>query len=78
MGGKQAVEEVWIQRVRLRRKSRPREGEGVDAVNLDDVLQMLGHEYITYGGTHYAVIMDPEHGEMLWQRVYRTNDLRGE
>ncbi len=73
---KQAVEEVWKQRVRLRRKSRPREGEGVDAVNLDDVLQMLGHECIIYGGTHYAVILDPGHGEMLWRRVYRTNDLR--
>lgn len=73
---KQAVEEVWKQRVRLRRKSRPRGGEGVDAVNLDDVLQMLGHEYITYGGTHFAVVMDPEHGEMLWRRVYRTDDLR--
>ncbi len=73
---KQAVEDVWKQRLRLRRKSRPRRGEVVDAVELDDVLWMLGHDFITYGGTHYAVVMDPEHGELLWRRVYRTNDLR--
>jgi hypothetical protein len=74
---KQAVEHMWKQRLRLRRKIRRRRGEGVDAVTEEDVLHMLGQEDITYGGTHYAVVMDPESGEILWRRVYRTEDLRG-
>ena len=74
---KQAIEEVWKKRLRLKWVSRWDKGK-VDGVALDDVLHMLGHEYISYGGTHYAVVMDPEHGEILWRRVYRTEDLRGD
>jgi hypothetical protein len=73
---KQAVEEVWKQRLRLRKKSRGQLDGHTGCVNLDNVLRMLGHEYITYGGTHYAVVMDPKHGAILWRRVYRTEDLR--
>ncbi|KAK3896621.1 hypothetical protein C8A05DRAFT_48399 [Staphylotrichum tortipilum] len=75
---KQAVEQVWKQRLRLRRRLRSRrETRGdSDAVDLDDVLHMVGQESISYGGTHYAVVMDPAHGDILWRRVYRTADLR--
>ncbi|KAK4034841.1 beta subunit of N-acylethanolamine-hydrolyzing acid amidase-domain-containing protein [Parachaetomium inaequale] len=75
---KQAVEHVWKQRLRLRRKAHRHRREQVEGVNLEDVLHLLGHEYITYGGTHYAVIMDPEEGEIMWRRAYRTEDLRVE
>jgi hypothetical protein len=73
---KQAVKEIWKQRLRLRNRPQKQLSDQAGGVNLDDVLRMLGHEYITYGGTHYAVVMDPEHGEILWRRVYRTEDLR--
>ena len=75
---KQAVEHVWKQRLRMRRKAHRHRGEQVEGVNLEDVLHMLGHEYIAYGGTHYAVVMDPEGGDIMWRRVYRTDDLRVE
>lgn len=75
---KEAVEHVWRQKLRLRRKTRRHRGEAVEAVTEEDVLHMLGHEDITYGGTHYAVVMDPESGGILWRRVYQTDDLRGE
>jgi hypothetical protein len=66
---KQAIEEAWKKRLRLRRLARWDKGK-VEGVALDDVLHMLGHEYISHGGTHYAVVMDPKHGQILWRRVY--------
>jgi hypothetical protein len=75
---KQEVEHVWKQRLRLRRKAHQFRRGQVGGVNLEDVLHMLGHEYITYGGTHYAVVMDPHEGDIRWRRVYRTEDLRDE
>ncbi|KAG7285739.1 hypothetical protein NEMBOFW57_008033 [Staphylotrichum longicolle] len=75
---KQVVEHVWRQRLRLRRKTRRHRGDAVEAVTEEDVLHMLGHEDITYGGTHYAVVMDPGSGGFLWRRVYQTDDLRGD
>lgn len=46
-----------------------------DGVLLDDVLKMLGHEYITHDQTHYSVIMDPLTGRVLWRRAYDLGEL---
>jgi hypothetical protein len=72
---KQAIEEEWKKRLRLRQLARWDKGK-VEGVALGDVLHMLGHEYISDGSTHYAVVMDPKHGQILWRRVYGTEDLR--
>jgi hypothetical protein len=72
---KQTIEEEWKKRLRLRQLARWDKGK-VESVALDDVLHMLGHEYISDGSTHYAVVMDPKHGQILWRRVYGTEDLR--
>ena len=74
---KKTVEKEWKKCLRARRKLQGVNGPD-KAVTVDDVLRMIGHEYITYGGTHYAVIMDPEFGRFLWRRAYRTEDLRWE
>ena len=77
---KKRVEKEWKKRLRARRRAGHGESSRakVTTVSLDDVLHMVGHEDITYGGTHYAVVMDPERGEFLWRRAYQTEDLRGE
>ncbi|KAK0710157.1 hypothetical protein B0T26DRAFT_724229 [Lasiosphaeria miniovina] len=46
-----------------------------DGVLIDDVLKMLGHEYITHDQTHYAVVMDPLTGRVLWRRAYALDEL---
>lgn len=74
---KKTVEKEWKKYLRARRKLQGVNGRD-KAVMLDHVLRMVGHQYITYGGTHYAVIMDPEFGRFLWRRAYRTEDLRWE
>ncbi|KAJ4288745.1 hypothetical protein N0V88_007279 [Collariella sp. IMI 366227] len=75
---KEAVKEVWEKRLRARKRKSGKSGHKADGVGLDDVLHMLGHEWITHWGTHYAVVMDPAHGNILWRKVYQTDDLRNE
>ncbi|KAK3693160.1 beta subunit of N-acylethanolamine-hydrolyzing acid amidase-domain-containing protein [Podospora appendiculata] len=68
---KETVNSVWASRLEQRRLRKP----SSDGVGLEDVLHMLGAEEISGEPTHYAVVMDPEHGKVLWRRVYDVGEL---
>ncbi|KAK3332871.1 beta subunit of N-acylethanolamine-hydrolyzing acid amidase-domain-containing protein [Cercophora scortea] len=68
---KGTVKTVWASRLEQRRRRNPKS----DGVGLEDVLHMLGAEEISGEPTHYAVVMDPEHGTVLWRRVYDVGEL---
>ncbi|KAK3350333.1 beta subunit of N-acylethanolamine-hydrolyzing acid amidase-domain-containing protein [Lasiosphaeria hispida] len=44
-------------------------------VGMDDVLAIVGEKGITNSMTHYAVVMDPESGKILWRRAYDVEDF---
>ncbi|KAK3381056.1 hypothetical protein B0H63DRAFT_494970 [Podospora didyma] len=47
----------------------------IQGVALHDVLRMLGDRDISNDQTHYAVVMDPRTGGVLWRRVYQLGEL---
>ncbi|KAK0707286.1 beta subunit of N-acylethanolamine-hydrolyzing acid amidase-domain-containing protein [Lasiosphaeris hirsuta] len=49
--------------------------ENLVGVGIDDVLAIIGEKGITNSMTHYAVVMDPESGEILWRRVYDVEEI---
>ncbi|KAK2074867.1 hypothetical protein P8C59_009039 [Phyllachora maydis] len=44
-------------------------------VGLEDVMRLVGDRSISNPQTHYAVVMDPESGGLLWRRAYEVGDL---
>jgi hypothetical protein len=44
------------------------------SIRMKDVLQYLKDDMINNEETHYATIMDPETGTILWRRVYEAED----
>ncbi|KAH6886293.1 beta subunit of N-acylethanolamine-hydrolyzing acid amidase-domain-containing protein [Thelonectria olida] len=64
---KAAVDKLWRKRVRkCRRRFKTRE----EAVMFDDVVDFLKDEDINNDETHYAVIMDPKEGTVIWREGY--------
>lgn len=70
---KRRVDEIVREGVARRRKGR-REGSG-GAVGMDDVLAIVEDSCISNDETHYAVVMDPCNGKVLWRRVYIVRGL---
>ena len=64
---KRLLTKYWQARVRRHRKSTGRES---GAVEYSDVLDMVRHEEISNDETHYAVVMDPSVGKVMWRKVY--------
>ncbi|KAK3315915.1 hypothetical protein B0H66DRAFT_559965 [Apodospora peruviana] len=52
---------------KIRREKRRRNREGVKR---EDVLELLNHNDVTCELTHYAVVMEPKTGRVVWRRVY--------
>ncbi|KAM0227987.1 hypothetical protein ACHAP5_012065 [Fusarium lateritium] len=61
------VDKHWRKRVTACRK---RYKQRSDVVTMPDVIGFLQHEWIENPETHYAVIMDPEEGKVIWRRKY--------
>ncbi|KAF5248167.1 hypothetical protein FANTH_6097 [Fusarium anthophilum] len=64
---KQDLDEQWRKCVRAcRRRYKLR----IDVVTKEDVVKFLQNDMIRNGETHYAVIMDPKEGKVMWRRAY--------
>ncbi|KAM0192413.1 hypothetical protein ACHAPA_011460 [Fusarium lateritium] len=64
---KSYVDGHWRKRVTACRR---RYKQRSDVVTMPDVIGFLQHEWIENPETHYAVIMDPEEGKVIWRRKY--------
>ncbi|KAH7014872.1 beta subunit of N-acylethanolamine-hydrolyzing acid amidase-domain-containing protein [Ilyonectria destructans] len=65
------LDEMWAEQVQACQQLYQRQEE---AVTLDDVKLFLNDEDISNEETHYAVIMDPTVGKVLWRRAYEVDD----
>jgi predicted type IV restriction endonuclease len=59
----------WRKRVSACRR---RYKQRSDVVTMSDVIRFLEHDEISNLETHYAVIMDPEEGKVIWRRRYEV------
>lgn len=68
---KRALDKIYKRCIKRRRQKLGRPG---DAVGLDDVFDFLNDKdrWIINDETHYAVIMDPKKGEVLWKRAFEA------
>jgi hypothetical protein len=64
----------WRKRVNACRR---RYKQRSDVVTMSDVIGFLEHDEISNLETHYAVIMDPEEGKVLWRRQYEIESDSG-
>lgn len=64
---KARMDKMYSKRLRRRQKKYGREG---NTVALEDVYHFVSDDWITDELTHYAVIMDPEAGEVMWCRKF--------
>lgn len=65
------LDEMWAEQVKAcQQLYQPQE----KAVTLDAVKLFLNDEDISNEETHYAVIMDPTVGKVLWRRAYEADD----
>ncbi|KAF5652068.1 hypothetical protein F25303_3637 [Fusarium sp. NRRL 25303] len=64
---KQDLDDLWRKCVRAcRRRYKVRS----DVVTREDVVKFLQNDMIRNEETHYAVIMDPKEGKVMWRRAY--------
>ena len=68
---KRALDKLYSRAVRKRRQRFGRPGY---ALGTEDVLDLLNdkHRWIVNEETHYAVVMDPKKGEVLWRRAFEA------
>jgi hypothetical protein len=68
---KRALDKIYRRCIKRRRQNLGRLG---DAVGLDDVFDFLNDKdrWIINDETHYAVIMDPKKGTVLWKRAFEA------
>ncbi|KAM0347663.1 hypothetical protein ACHAPU_004677 [Fusarium lateritium] len=64
---KNHLEKKWRLRVRICQKRYKLQR---DAVTLPDVIYFLEDEQISTPETHFAIIMDPKEGKVIWRRQY--------
>ena len=68
---KENLEDEWKRCVKAcRRKHKTKS----DAVSLSGVYNMVQDEEVSNEETHYAVIMDPTSGQVLWRTVYELRE----
>jgi hypothetical protein len=70
---KRHLDKVLRKRLDRRRKKHP--GRPEVAIGTDDLLAMVKDPWISNEESHYAVIMDPTSGKVLWRRLYDVGDL---
>ncbi|KAH8902118.1 hypothetical protein BR93DRAFT_948236 [Coniochaeta sp. PMI_546] len=68
---KRALDKIYRRCVKRRRQKLGRPG---DAVGMNDVFDFLNDKdrWIINDETHYAVIMDPKKGQVLWKRAFEA------
>jgi hypothetical protein len=71
---KDHLQRHWRKRVRACQRRYKQRG---DVVTMSDVIGFLEHEEISNPETHYAVIMDPEEGKVIWRRQYEVESESG-
>lgn len=69
---KQYATEFWRKRLRLRQKRRHTRQK---AVTLRDVHDLVQDEEINSDETHYAVIMSPTEGKVVWRMAYECEEI---
>ncbi|KPM42792.1 hypothetical protein AK830_g3751 [Neonectria ditissima] len=69
---KKRMDEMWKKGVRAGRRRRRKQA---NAVTLEDVKQFVGDSEISNEETHYAVIMDPGAGEVIWRTAYEVERM---
>jgi len=80
---KSQISEKWdeLLREKWRGKGKGKRREDGDGerggVSLDEVLQMVNTGEISNEMTHYAVVMDPREGRVVWRRAYEVGELGG-
>jgi len=67
---KRHVDALWRKKLDSRYRRLKRHAE---AVGVRDVLGLVKDREVSNEETHYAVIMDPEQGTVLWRRVFEEN-----
>ncbi|KAF4992503.1 hypothetical protein FDECE_13692 [Fusarium decemcellulare] len=68
---KNHLDELWQKRVRACKRRHKQEGQ---VVTLRDVIQFLKDDEISNDETHYAVIMDPTDGKVIWRKLYESDE----
>ncbi len=64
---KQHPDQLWERRVAACRRNINQPG---DSITMDDVMRLVRDKEISNEMTHYAVVMDPESGKIIWRRRY--------
>ncbi|KAJ4129878.1 hypothetical protein NW768_006848 [Fusarium equiseti] len=64
---KECLEKMWTKRSLVCRR---RYKQSRDIVTQADVIKFLEHDEISNDETHYAVIMDPKEGKVVWRKMY--------
>lgn len=64
---KECLEKMWTKRSLVCRR---RYKQSRDVVTQADVTKFLEHDEISNDETHYAVIMDPKDGKVVWRKMY--------
>jgi hypothetical protein len=67
MDRKRRVDALRAARIEKRCKKM---GRRTQAIAVDDVLSIVKDKWVSNEETHYAVLMDPESGKVLWRRVF--------
>ncbi|KAM5341328.1 hypothetical protein ACJ41O_014359 [Fusarium nematophilum] len=65
---KRQLDRLWEKRVRACKRRFKQQGQ---VVTSNDVVKFLKHNEISNDETHYAVIMDPTDGTVVWRTVYK-------
>ncbi|KAI8715994.1 NAAA-beta domain-containing protein [Fusarium sp. LHS14.1] len=68
---KDHLDSLWKKRVK---KCQRRFGHQDPIITFRDILRFLQDDNILVDETHYAVIMDPGNGTMLWRRLYKAEE----
>jgi hypothetical protein len=68
---KRHLDKVLRKRLEKRRRRLDRPNA---AIGTDDLLVMVKDPWISNEESHYAVIMDPTSGQVLWRRLYEVQD----
>lgn len=72
MDRKQCMEKNWKKAVAKYRRENPRAKEDDVSVTLKEVQKWMKSYPVANECTHYAVVMDPKKGEIVWLRRYLT------
>ncbi|RTE84579.1 hypothetical protein BHE90_000944 [Fusarium euwallaceae] len=72
---KDRLDSLWKKRVK---KCQRQFSHQDPIVTFRDILRFLQDDHILVDETHYAVIMDPGNGTMLWRRQYKAEESTGD